>query len=230
MSFVVTIDGPAGAGKSTTARAVAARLGILYVDTGALYRAFALKVLERGIAPDDLDQLAVVAQQTALDLAGSPDRPHVWLDGVDVSDRIRTPEVSEMSSRLAALPLVRKWLIGIQRSLRDRGPLVAEGRDLGTVVFPDAEVKIFLDANLDTRAARRFDEHQRRGLEVRRDEVAEEVARRDARDRTRDQSPLTAAADAIVIDTTAMALESQIEAVLTAVRRHPGCPAPPAAS
>ena len=227
MSFVVTIDGPAGAGKSTTARAVAAQLGILYVDTGALYRAIALKALECGIAPDDLEQLAVAAQQTSLDLAGSPDRPQVWLDGVDVSDRIRTPEVSEMSSRLAALPLVRKWLIGIQRNLRDRGPLVAEGRDLGTVVFPDAEVKIFLDAKLDTRAARRFDEHQRRGLAVRRDEVAEEVARRDARDRTRDQSPLTVAADAIVIDTTAMDLDSQIEAVLSAVKGHPGCPGAP---
>ena len=227
MSFVVTIDGPAGAGKSTTARAVAARLGILYVDTGALYLAFALKVLERGIAADDLEQLEVCARQTALDLAGSPDRPHVWLDGVDVSDRIRTPEVSELSSRLAALPLVRQWLIGIQRDLRDRGPLVAEGRDLGTVVFPDAEVKIFLDANLETRAARRFDEHQRRGLEVRKDEVAEEVARRDARDRSRDQSPLTAAADAMVIDTTTMDLDGQIEAVLAAVRRHPASPAAP---
>lgn len=227
MSFVVTIDGPAGAGKSTTARAVAARLGILYVDTGALYRAFALKALERGIAPGDLENLEVCARQTVLDLAGSPDRPHVWLDGVDVSDRIRTPEVSELSSRLAALPLVRQWLIGIQRDLRSRGPLVAEGRDLGTVVFPDAEVKIFLDAKLATRATRRFDEHQRRGLAVRKDEVAEEVARRDARDRSRDQSPLTAAADAIVIDTTSMDLDSQIEAVLVAVRRHPKCPAPP---
>lgn len=224
MSFVVTIDGPAGAGKSTTARAVAARLGILYVDTGALYRAFALKALERGIAADDLEQLEVCARQTVLDLAGTSDRPHVWLDGVDVSDRIRTPEVSELSSRLAALPMVRQWLIGIQRDLRERGPLVAEGRDLGTVVFPDAEVKIFLDANLATRAARRFDEHQRRGLEVRKDEVTDEVARRDARDRSRDQSPLTAAADAIVIDTTAMDLAGQIEAVLAAVRRHPDSP------
>ena len=154
MSFVITIDGPAAAGKSTTARAVAARLGFLYVDTGALYRALALKVLEEGISPDEPEAVGRCAESTRLDLSGSPDQPHAWLDGVDVSDAIRTPQVSELASRLAAQPGVRRRLVEIQRSLGDRGPLVAEGRDLGTVVFPDAEVKIYLDADLDTRARR----------------------------------------------------------------------------
>jgi len=224
MSFVVTIDGPAAAGKSTTARAAASRLRFLYVDTGALYRAFALKALERGVAPDDLAAIERCTLDSTLDLGGSPDQPHVWLDGVDVSDRIRTPEVSEMSSRLAALPLVRHWLIGIQRGLRERGPLVAEGRDLGTVVFPDAEVKIYLDADPATRSLRRYQELHRRGMAVSREDVGEEVGRRDARDRTRSESPLIQAADATVIDTSKLDLEGQIEAVLAVVRAHPACP------
>ena len=224
MSFVVTIDGPAAAGKSTTARAAANRLGFLYLDTGALYRTFALKTLERGASADDPEAIERCAGATALDLAGTPDRPQVWLDGVDVSDRIRTPGVSEMSSRLAALPAVRRWLIGIQRGLRERGPLIAEGRDLGTVVFPDADVKIFLDADPETRALRRYQELQGLGMAVSREDVGEEVDRRDVRDRTRAESPLVAARDAIVIDTSKLDLEGQIQAVLAAVRAHPRFP------
>jgi len=177
MSFVVTIDGPAGAGKSTTARAVAERLGMLYVDTGALYRAFALKVLEHGVRPEDLEAVERLAADTHVDLDGAPDRLRVWLDGADVTTRIRTPEVSEMSSRVAALPAVRRWLVGIQRGLRERGPLIAEGRDLGTVVYPDADVKIYLDAALDIRAQRRHDELHRRGIAMTHSDVTEEVER-----------------------------------------------------
>jgi cytidylate kinase len=152
MSFVVTIDGPAAAGKSTTARAVAAILGFLYVDTGALYRALALKVEREGLSPDDADAVERCVAKTTLDLSGSPDHEQVFLDGEDVSREIRTPAVSELSSRLAAQPRVRRRLVEIQRGLRHRGALVGEGRDLGTVVFPDAEVKIFLDADLETRS------------------------------------------------------------------------------
>src|SRR5262245_21225278 len=125
MGFVITIDGPAAAGKSTTARGVASSLKFLYVDTGALYRAFALKVHESGVSLERPEAIEDCAANTTLDLAGTPDRPHVWLDGVDVSDRIRTPEVSELSSRLAAIPAVRRWLVGIQRNLAARGPVVA---------------------------------------------------------------------------------------------------------
>ena len=192
MSFVVTIDGPSAAGKSTVAREVATRLGFLYVDTGALYRALAVKLRRRGGSVDDPASVEAMLAGTELDLSGSPAEPHVWLDGEDVAGRIRTPEVSELSSRLAALPPVRRWLVRIQRSLRDRGPVVGEGRDLGTVVFPDAEVKIYLDADPATRARRRARELEERGLPLPFEQVLEEMERRDRRDRTRKDSPLRA--------------------------------------
>ena len=224
MSFVVTIDGPAAAGKSTTARAVASELGFLYIDTGALYRALALKVQREGIVLDDEEALRRCAESTELDLSGAPEASHVFLDGEDVSREIRTPEVSEMSSRLAAIPVVRRRLVQIQRSLRERGPLVGEGRDLGTVVFPDAEVKIYLDADLETRARRRARELQERGIAAAIDRVREDLERRDARDRGRADSPLRAAPGAIVVDTSGMDIESQVGAVLQVIRAHPAFP------
>ena len=227
MNFVVTIDGPAGAGKSTTARAVAAALGFLYVDTGALYRALALRALREGVDPEDEAALEQALDGTKLSLDGSSDQPQVWLDGEDVSGEIRTPAVSEMSSRLAARPLVRRRLVDVQRSLRERGPLVAEGRDLGTVVFPDAQVKIYLDADPATRARRRHDELQRRGLPVRIEDVSGDLGRRDERDRSRADSPLVAAPDAQVLDTSGMTVEDQIAEVLRRVRAHPECPGSP---
>lgn len=222
MSFVVTIDGPAAAGKSTTARAVAARLGFLYIDTGAMYRALALKAREQGVSLDDAEALRACIEGTRVDLSGAPHETHVWLDGVDVSDRIRTPEMSELSSRLAALPEVRRHLVALQRALRARGPLVGEGRDLGTVVFPDAEVKIYLDADLETRARRRVRDLQLRGIAATLEQVRDDLERRDARDRTRAESPLRAPEGARVVDTTGLDVEGQIEAVLAEVRAHPG--------
>lgn len=225
MSFVVTIDGPAGAGKSTTARAVAARLGFLYVDTGALYRAIALKVQRGGVPPDDLAAVERCARETQVALSGSPGEAHVWLDGADVGDAIRTPEVSELASRLAAQPPVRRRLAEIQRVLAERGPLVAEGRDLGTVVYPDAAVKIYLDADLDARARRRARELEQRGIGVAIEEVRDELARRDERDRGRADSPLLVPEGARVVNTSRLTIEEQIEEVLRAVRAHPAFPA-----
>ncbi len=224
MSFVVTIDGPAGAGKSTTARAVAARLGFRYVDTGALYRALALKALETGVTPEDAAALERCLGETRLDLSGAPDQPQVWLDGADVSARIRTPAVGEMASRLAVMPPVRRRLVETQRAMRAHAPLVAEGRDLGTVVFPDAEVKVYLDADLGTRARRRCRELHQRGIAASLEDVTSELERRDARDRGRADSPLKPAAEAVVIDTSHMDIEAQIAAVLEAVARHPRRP------
>jgi len=224
VSFVVTIDGPAAAGKSTTARAVAARLGFVYIDTGALYRALALKVLEEGVSPDDPESVETALHGTELDLSGSPDTPHVWMDGREVTDAIRTPEVSEMSSRLAAQRAVRARLVDIQRDLRARGPLIGEGRDLGTVVFPDADVKIYLDADPETRARRRYRELQDRGIAVPLEDVLAEIQRRDTRDRERADSPLAVAPGATVIDTTGMDVEGQIEAVLGIVQGHRAFP------
>jgi CMP/dCMP kinase len=226
LSFVVTIDGPSAAGKSTVARQVAARLGLLYVDTGALYRALALKLQRQGGSPDRAEEVGRMLADTLLDLSGSPDQAHVWLDGEDVSGLIRTPEVSELSSRLAALPAVRRRLVQIQRALRDRGPLVGEGRDLGTVVFPDAEVKIYLDADALTRARRRARELELRGLPVALERVLEEIQRRDERDSTRADSPLRPADGAIVIESSGKDVEAVVEEVLRVARARPGCPAP----
>ena len=225
MSFVVTIDGPAGAGKSTTARAVAERLGFLYVDTGALYRALALKVQRGGVAPDDLAAVDRCARETLITLSGSPGDAHVWLDGAEVGDAIRTPEVSELASRLAAQAPVRRRLVEVQRALAERGPLVAEGRDLGTVVYPDAAVKIYLDADLDARARRRARDLERLGMPVAVEDVRAELARRDERDRSRAESPLVVPEGARVVNTSALTIEEQIEQVLAAVRDHPGFPA-----
>ncbi len=220
-SFVVTIDGPAAAGKSTTARAVAARLEFLYLDTGALYRALALKVLENGVSLDDLAAVEACVAETAIELSDAPGEPRVWLDGVDVTEAIRAPVVSEMASRLAALAAVRRRLGQLQRRLAESGPAVAEGRDLGTVVFPAAEVKIYLDADLATRAGRRHRELQARGIPATLDQVRQDLERRDARDRERSEAPLKPAADAVVVDTTGMTPPMQVEAVLAAVRAHP---------
>lgn len=227
MSFVVTIDGPAAAGKSTTARAIAKALGWRYLDTGAFYRALGLKLLRRGGALDDAEAGAF-ARQTVIEFSGDPDHPHLVLDGEDVTEAIRTPAASDAASRVAALPSVRRQLVEWQRTCAQREPLVGEGRDLGTVVFPDAEVKLFLDADLDTRAERRQRELLLQGFEAPLDDVREEMRARDERDRSRADSPLRAAPDATVLDTTGMDLEHQVEAALAIVRAHPTFPARPA--
>jgi CMP/dCMP kinase len=224
VSFVVTIDGPAAAGKSTTARELARRLGFVYLDTGALYRALALKFLRGGSNPDDGAAVDRVLAETTLDLSGSPDQPHVWLDGRDVGGEIRTPAVSELSSRLAALPVVRRRLVDIQRALRAHAPLVAEGRDVGTVVFPDADVKIYLDAEPEARARRRAGELAPTDGPVALQHVQDELERRDARDRTRLDSPLRPAPGAVVLDTTHRDLAAVLQELLGVVRAHPRFP------
>ncbi len=224
MSFVVTIDGPSAAGKSSTAREVATRLGFLYVDTGALYRALALRLRNAGVRLDDPPAVERSITEARLELSGSPAEPHVWLDGEDVSGEIRTPAVSEFSSRVAALPAVRRRLREVQRALRDRGPLVAEGRDLGTVVFPEAEVKIYLDADLDVRAQRRARELAGLGIAAAFDEVRAELSLRDERDRGRADSPLKPAPDASVVDGSRLDIEHVVGEVLRVVRSHPGFP------
>jgi len=224
VSFVVTIDGPAAAGKSTTARAIAKALGWRYLDTGAFYRALGVKALRKGGALTEA-AAAALARETRIEFSGDPDRPRLVLDGEDVTDAIRTPAASDAASRVAAMPAVRRQLVEWQRALRAREPLVGEGRDLGTVVFPDAEVKLYLDADLDTRAERRLRELRLDGSDAGLADVREEIRVRDERDRSRADSPLRAAADATHLDTTGMDLAQQVEAVLAIVRAHPAFPA-----
>ena len=225
--LVITIDGPAAAGKSTTARAVARQLGCLYLDSGAMYRAFALKVERLGLAAslDDTARIDALASATDVAFTGPNDSPTVVLDGEPLDAVIRTPLVSELASRVAELPVVRARMSTLQRSIAARHALVAEGRDMGTVLFPDAAAKIFLDASVGERARRRHRELTARGLDVDLATVQAEIERRDRRDRERDVAPLVPAPDAIVIDTSGLGVDEQIAAVLRAVEARIGRPA-----
>lgn len=217
MHPVVAIDGPSGAGKGTVARAVARELGWRYVDTGAMYRAVAWEARRRGLSLDERaeDEVAAVAAQAEIDL--QPDR--VVINGRDVTGAIRTPEIDEAAARVARLPRVRKALVARQQAYAAAGPVVMEGRDIGTVVFPRAAVKIYLDATPAARAARRSSDAahdlSRAGAI---DTVAEALRERDRLDRTRDASPLRKAPDATVVDTTSLPVATVVEQVLDIVR------------
>jgi cytidylate kinase len=221
--LVVTIDGPAAAGKSSTAREVARRLGFLYLDTGALYRALAVRVVDAGIAAADEDAVERLVLGTEIDLLEQDGGWRIAVDGADATDRLRSPDISELSSRLAEFAAVRKRMLELQRELGRRHSLVAEGRDTGTVVFPASQVKIFLDAEPEERAARRWRELVEHGVPATLEEVRADIDRRDRRDRERGVAPLAPAEDSVRIDTTHLTLEEQVEAVLETVRsRLPG--------
>ena len=210
----MAIDGPAGAGKSTVAKAVAKRLGYRYMDTGAMYRAVAWKVMRRGADPDDESALGRMLEGTVVDLGADEGSPTVMLDGVDVSGAIRTPEVGQMASRVSGMGVVRKRMADLQRAMGRSGGVVAEGRDMGTVVFPDAKVKIYLDASPETRARRRFRELAGRGSALTLEQTLADVMRRDRRDRERTVAPLRRADDAVLIDSTGLSVAAVIEKVL----------------
>jgi CMP/dCMP kinase len=212
--LTIAIDGPAGSGKSTVARRVAALLGYLYLDSGAMYRAVALKGLERGIPARDEAKLEELARSTRIELqapmahqeaAGLKNR--VFLDGREVTEAIRTGEVAQAASQLATIAGVREVLVAEQQRAGQGGGVVMEGRDIGTVVFPNAELKIFLEASPEVRAQRRWKEHQEKGDHLALLEVLQEVRERDKRDRERKVSPLVRAKDAVLVDNTAMGIE-----------------------
>jgi CMP/dCMP kinase len=202
--LIIAIDGPVGSGKSTLARRVAAMLGYLYFDTGAMYRAVALKAQRRGISFDALDALTGIARETRIDLRAQDSTQEVFLDGEDVTTAIRTPEVAQAASKIAIVPGVRKVLVAEQRRAGEQGGVVMEGRDIGSVVFPDAHLKIFLSASPEVRAERRWREHQQKGDVIDLARTLEEIHERDRRDRERETSPLVRAPDAVVVDSTAM--------------------------
>jgi cytidylate kinase len=210
----VTIDGPAGAGKSTVARVLALRLGYLYLDTGALYRAVAWKVQQSGVDPASADSIADLLQETRVRVEQQPERTCVLVDGRDVTKELRTPEVSRLASIVSALPTVREWLLPVQRDIGRWGGLVAEGRDLGTRVFPKADMKFFLDASLEVRAARRTLELTAAGRHVGLDQTSREIEARDGRDRTRELAPLVPAPDACIIDTSNLQVEEIVDRMM----------------
>ncbi len=212
--FVIAIDGPSGAGKSTTSKRVAAELGLSYLDSGALYRAVGLAALEAGVDLSDEASLSAVLERTSIEM--KDDGRVVELNGRDVSSRIREPDVTDAASRTSALPLVRHHLIELQRSSVRPPGAVVEGRDMGTVVFPDADLKVFLDADAPERAHRRAAElAAKTGAPPPLEEVGRAMAERDHRDSTRANAPLRAAEGAFVLDSTHMSLEEVVSAILT---------------
>jgi len=217
--FVVAIDGPAASGKSTTARLVAERLDFLYLDTGAMYRAVTWKAVERGLDLDDAIALGELVGDTALTLEPDGQGARVLVDGQDVTDRIRTPEISRGVSAVASVPAVRTRMVELQRAAARSRRCVMEGRDIGTVVFPDAPVKIFLEASLEERARRRRDELAARGVSQSLEELRREILERDRLDSERDESPLRRAPDAIPIDTTGLTIDEQVAEVVRVVER-----------
>ncbi len=214
--IVVAIDGPAGAGKSTLARRVAEKLGFVYIDSGAMYRAIALWALRLGVASSDMHRLEQLAKEAVLDLV--PGDGRVLLNGEDVTAAIREPAVSSAASKVSAIPAVRRALLGHQRRIAEENSVVMEGRDIGSVVFPQAQVKIFLDADPEERARRRTLELQEKGHDADLHVVAGEMLERDQRDRKRSEAPLVQAPDAQLIDTTGLNLEEVEEIVLKLVR------------
>jgi len=220
-ALIIAIDGPSAAGKSTLAKRLAKDLGFTYLDTGAMYRALALKVLSEGIDISNDAALPELIGRTEIDLAETGGKLKVLLDGEDVSEKIRTPEVSQMASKTSALKVVRHWMLLLQRALGQRGNVVAEGRDIGTVVFPDAEVKIYLDASVQERARRRVEELRKAGRQVSLDETLREMGERDKRDSERDLAPLRKADDAIAIDSTSLDAEALARRVMQEIHKKP---------
>ncbi len=214
--MIVAIDGPAGSGKSTVAKALAARLGVHYLDTGAMYRSIALAALERGIPLDDAQALAGLAEKARIQFVheqGEALPSRTLLDGRDVSSAIRTPEVDAAVSAVARVPEVRAAMVAQQRLLTEGEDSVVEGRDIGTVVFPDAEVKVYLDASPEERARRRASDLATAGHATERGDVLADIERRDALDSTRQASPLARADDARVIDTTGLDVDQVVDRI-----------------
>ena len=205
--LIIATDGPVGSGKSTAARRVAELFGYIYLDSGAMYRALALKALRHGVPLDAAERLEALARETRIDLRPASEGVSVMLDGVEVTREIRNPDVSQAASKVAVMPGVRRMLVAEQRRAAGVGGVVMDGRDIGTVVFPDADLKIYLDASAEVRAERRFREHQQRGEPINFEQVKEEIRERDRRDREREASPLERAPDAVLVDSTAMEAE-----------------------
>ena len=217
--LIIAIDGPSGSGKSTLGRMLARELNLLYIDTGSMYRAVALAVIESTVNESDDVSVGSLAQRIDIDLGGDPDSMRVSLNGKDVTERIRAEDVTHVSSMVSTIPAVRRAMVRRQRELGKRGA-VMNGRDIGTVVFPDADVKFFLDADITERAERRLVEEREVNPTATYEQTLADISERDRRDTTREDSPLVAAEDAIVIDSTGKSIEEVFAVMIKIVRKR----------
>lgn len=217
--MIIAIDGPAGSGKSTLGRMLARALNLLYIDTGSMYRAVALAVIEESIDPADSEAVSALAQRLDVDLEGDPESLRVWLGGRDVTERIRDDDITAMSSIVSTIPGVRRAMVARQREMGRRGA-VLNGRDIGTVVFPEADIKFFLTAAAEERAERRFNEDRSVHSQVTLEQTLAEITERDRRDSTRADSPLKIAEDAIVVDSSGLTIEAVFAQMMNHVHRH----------
>ena len=215
----IAIDGPAASGKSTTAKLVAERLGFVHLDTGAMYRAITLKCLRQGVDPHDTARIDQLVKSTHVQLRRESGVMRVLLDGEDVTDEIRSVEVTRAVSAISSLRSVRQAMVREQRRMGETGSVVAEGRDIGTVVFPDADLKFFVIAGIEARARRRQKDLRQQGVDTSLAEIERAIRERDALDSSREESPLRKADDAIELDTSDMTIEQQVEFVIGRVRR-----------
>jgi len=214
----IAIDGPGGAGKSTISKGVAAKLGIVYVDTGALYRTVGYYVRNKEIDPHDRDAVGAILSEISIEVAYVDGAQHVFLNGEDLGDKIRTPEMSMYASAVSAIPKVREFLLNTQKDIARRNSVIMDGRDIGTVILPDADVKIFMFASNEARAKRRYNELTAKGVEVRYEDVLSEMIERDNNDKNRDVAPAVPASDAIMLDNSDMSVDENIEAVLNIIK------------
>lgn len=216
--YSIAIDGPAGAGKSTMARRAAAELGFVYVDTGAIYRTVAYAVMQNGVLPEETEKIEALLPRIRVKLSWRDGVQHMYLNGADVSKRIRLPEVSSMASKISALPAVRAFLLDTQRNAAKTNSVIMDGRDIGTVVLPEADVKIYLSASAEVRAKRRFLELREQGGSDTYEEVLRDMIERDYRDMHREIAPLKRADDAVLLDTSALSLDESVDALLKIIR------------
>jgi cytidylate kinase len=212
--ITIAIDGPAASGKSTTAREVAQRLGYIYIDTGAMYRAVTLKALENQVNVHDINKVAELAEKVKIEFGKNNQKTIIYLDGKDVSDDIRAPRIDQQISPVAANPEVRKVMVKKQQEMGRHGGVVLDGRDIGTVVFPKAELKIYMLASVEERALRRKREMEQKGLEIDLDKIENDIRYRDRQDMGRSHGPLKKAEDALEIDTTRLTVEQQVDLIL----------------
>ena len=217
MPFVVAIDGPAGTGKGTVTKIIAEKLNLIYIDTGAMYRAVCVKALNNNIEPEDIENIKKMLENISIKLSIKDGKQQVLLDGKNITDEIRTPKVDSYVAKFAAIKEVREKMTPLQREMKNEGNIIMEGRDIGTVIFPDAEVKIYLDATVEERANRRYKQNLEKGIDCTYDEVLKSIKERHILETTREIAPLRQADDAIYVDTTELSIEEVVEKIINII-------------